>query len=70
MNIQQSISSQTSDQVGPRCRNTSNHHGTVKSFKINGCSVSFAPTANDTDGPIKAVKEILISTYRTSLIKR
>jgi len=50
---------------------TSNHSKanptqiTVMPFIINGCVISFASTATNTDEPLNAVKQILMSAYKT-----
>lgn len=56
---------QTSGQVDPKCEGLSNNQDTPVSFIINGCAVSFSSNAKNTGEPIKAIKEILLSAYRT-----
>ena len=41
----------------------------VMPFIINGCTVSVTATPNTTTDPILAIKEILLSSYRTSQVK-
>jgi len=36
-------------------------------FAFKGCSVSFSFNANDSDKTITAIKEILLSAYRTGM---
>ena len=58
MQAHEKIDMQSSSQVGPKTE-------TAMPFVINGCTVSFSSTVKGTDEPIKAIKEILLSTYRT-----
>jgi hypothetical protein len=59
---------QTSGQVDPKHNNTTQKRGNVLSFVINGCTVSVS-SSNKTDEPIKAVKEILLSSYRSRIAR-
>ncbi|MEA4894689.1 MAG: hypothetical protein VB064_05455 [Oscillospiraceae bacterium] len=40
-------------------------HGADLSFIIDGCSVSISSSPKGTDDPLKTVREILLSAYRT-----
>ena len=55
----------TSSQVDPKLKIINPKRKNEMPFIINGCSVSFTSYARNTDEPIKAVKEILLSAYRT-----
>ena len=61
----QQMDSPTSGQVGPKSGRDSNRFGIAAPFVINGCSVTFSKSARSGDDTIKAVKEILLSAYRT-----
>ena len=60
---------QTSGQAAPMNKNKKQGHNTVIPFSINGCAVSFTSNANSTNEPLAAVKEILLSAYRTRTTK-
>jgi len=70
MLAQNSLKSLTSGQVGSKCGNIEYPRDNVIPFIINGCSVSFSSNVKGTDEPIKAVKEILMSAYRTRITNR
>jgi len=60
---------QTSGQVGPKSGNIERNRSNTMLFIINGCAVSVS-VAEGTDDPINAVKEILLSAYRTRITNR
>lgn len=64
----QQLNTPTSGQLVPKYSGT-NKSGKATPFIINGCAVSITSTPKSTDEPIKAVKEILLSAYRTRRIK-
>jgi len=64
--ITQPLNAETSGQIDPKSNNT---NGTAAPFIIDGCTVSFSSSAKGTDEPIKAVKEILFSAYRTKAVR-
>ena len=59
---------QTSGQVDPKYNNVIQRCGNVISLVIDGCTVSVSSN-NNTDEPIKAVKEILLSSYRSRIAR-
>lgn len=59
---------QTSGQSDPKCVNIRTQ--TDIPFTINGCTVSFTSSGKGSDDSIKAVKEILLSAYRTKTAYR
>ena len=63
-NVQQ-IDFPTSGQLDPKFRSDINRFGISVPFVIDGCSVTFSRSAQSGDETIKAVKEILLSAYRT-----
>jgi len=63
--ITQQINMRTSGQNVPKCTKTQ----VVQPLMINGCAVSFSSSVKGTDEPIKAVKEILFSAYKTKTIR-
>ena len=60
--MQVKIDRQTSGQVDPKCNITN------IPFVINGCTVSFSSNKR-TDDPIEAVKEILLTAYRSRIAR-
>ena len=66
----QSMGMQASGQLGPKCNNINYHRNNTIPFAINGCTVSFTSSDSNTDEPIKAVKEILMSAYRSRITNR
>jgi len=68
MQAQSTIGLHTSGQIGavdPRYESIVCPCDKVNPFIINGCSVSFTSNSNGSDDSIKAVREILMSAYRT-----
>ena len=70
MQPQRQANMQTSGQVGPKIISTNNHRDNVIPLTINGCTVSFTSNGKGANEPIKAVKEILMSAYRTRITNR
>jgi len=59
----------TPSQVDHENMNQITKRNSSTSFVINGCVISFSSATKSTDEPIKAVKEILLSVYRTRVAK-
>jgi len=64
--MQTTLNHRTSGQHDPKLNNKTRKQSTTP-IVINGCSVTFSPSINKTDEPLKAVKEILLSAYRTRM---
>jgi len=56
-----------SGQVDPKYANPDNQQRNTIPFIINGCAVSITSSAKNTDEPLIAVKEILLSAYRSRI---
>ena len=70
MQAQKQTNTQTSGQNCLSAENIDNIRSSVIPFLIDGCTVSFTPTRKGTDEPMKAVKDILMSAYRTKRTNR
>lgn len=55
------------DEQAPSIVNTAHRRDISESFHFNGCNVSFSFVSEDTEGIIRTVKEILLSSYRTKM---
>ena len=69
MQSQGNITILTSGQLDPKIK-SENKQNTAMPFIIDGCAVFCTSTARGTEEPIKAVKEILMSAYRTRTARR
>ena len=63
------IDTHTMSQPGPHCGNIIQKQDMTEPLIFNGCVVSMTSTANSTNDAINAVKEILLSSYRTKSAK-
>lgn len=63
------ITVQTSGQSVPKSTDQPQGRNMGISFVLNGCSVSVTSNTAKGDEPLAAVKEILLSTYRTGTAK-
>jgi hypothetical protein len=68
--MQTTIDMRTSGQLDPKCVTINPNRNKTIPFIINGCRVSFSSSLENTDEPIRNVKEILLSAYRTGIASR
>ena len=67
--LTQQLNLQTPGQVAPMNKHKNQQRNTGISFVINGCAVSCTSKVKGTDEPLAAVKEILLSAYRTRMTR-
>jgi hypothetical protein len=60
---------QTSGQLDPKLKSVKEKNHKIIPFIIDGCAVSISSTPKGTDEPMKTVKEILLSAYRTRIAR-